>query len=80
MAKQKNNLMYTFFYTIFSIWPWRIVFGIGIGTLLGLSIGTRGMNTGGAVMLWIMLMFTGWWLAYFPAKLTTDFLKKALTK
>ena len=80
LSKSRNNTMYTFFYIIFSIWPWRILFGIALGIVFGFAIGTQGMNTSGAVMLWIMLMFTGWWLAYFPAKMTTAFLKKAFTK
>jgi len=72
--------MYTFFYTIFSIWPWRILYGIALGIALGFAIGTQGMNIGGAIMLWIMLIFSGWWLAYLPAKLTANLLKKAFTK
>lgn len=73
-------MMYTFFYTIFSIWPWRIFYGFALGIAIGLGLGTEGMNIGGVIVLWIMLMFSGWWLAFYPAKLTADLLKKVFTK
>jgi len=80
LSKKTNNIMYTFFYTIFSIWPWRTLYGIILGIIAGIGIGTSGMNIAGAVMFWIMLIFAGWWVAYLPAKITTSFLKKAFTK
>ncbi|GBC60407.1 hypothetical protein DENIS_1359 [Desulfonema ishimotonii] len=80
MARQTGGMLYTFFYLLFSVWLWQALYGIGLGLGMGFGIGTQGMGKGGAIVLWMMVMGCGWWLARYPALWTTRLLKKVLIR
>jgi energy-coupling factor transporter transmembrane protein EcfT len=75
LQNHPRKFLYTFFYLLFSVWVWRLAIGIGIGWALVTAIDTGHLSVPGQIVFSIMAMVMGWWVAYFPARMVTRFLK-----
>jgi hypothetical protein len=76
LSKRPLTPVYVIFYILFSPDAWRILIGIGLAFLLAPQIiQSRGLNPAGQVMVWVMIITTGWAVSAIPGKKIAEFLK-----
>lgn len=81
MNDKKNSVTYYFFYLLFSEDTWRVMAGFIFAVFTGPKIAMqRQLGTGGEIMLWLMLLVIGWWLAAWPAKKIAGGLRAAIKR
>ena len=65
--------IYILSYLLMSEDVWRVVFGGVFAYILAPSVlATRQMETAGIVLIYVMLICIGWWIAGYPSKKLTQ--------
>lgn len=73
--------IYILSYLVLSEDVWRLAFGGVFAYILAPSVlATRQMEMAGAVLVYVMLICIGWWIAGYPAKIITQAMMRWLRK
>lgn len=80
MARQKNRILYIFFYGLFSVETWRILMGIIMASLLGPRLMTETKyGIAAQIVVWAMIFVVGYTICSRPARYISKGLRRLFT-
>lgn len=80
MERQRNSILYIFFYVLFSVETWRILMGIAMAVLLCPRLMARSeYGMAAQIVIWAMIFVIGYTVSSYPARFISKGLRRLFT-